>query len=114
NDFKPLVRDAQERHRMLIVVLNFFQMCPDSLARIFDQPGDHAGEMETSFLLYVRPHWVAMEQAGEGKRVSFAVQGLDQSGVWTPRPWSATHPDTGSGNPANASAEKGRDYVDVV
>jgi len=114
NDFKPLVRDAQERHRMLIVVANFFQMCPQLLAQVFDEPGDHAGEMETSFLLHVRPQWVSMEQAGEGTRAPFAVEGLDQSGVWTPRPWSASHPDTGSGNPAKASAEKGRKYVDAV
>jgi creatinine amidohydrolase len=114
NDFKPLVRDAQEKHRMLIVVVNFFQMVPEALKQIFDEPGDHAGEMETSFLLHVRPQWVAMEQAGEGKRAPFAIEGLTQAGVWTPRPWSASHPDTGSGNPAKATAEKGRRYVELI
>jgi creatinine amidohydrolase len=34
--------------------------------------------------------------------------------VWTPRPWSATHPDTGSGNPAGATAERGRRYLEAV
>ena len=114
NDFKPLVRDAQERHGMLIVLVNFFQMCPEALASIFDEPGDHAGELETSFLLYLHPQWVELNQAGEGKRVPFAIDGLAQAGVWTPRPWSASHPDTGSGNPADASAAKGQRYVEAV
>jgi creatinine amidohydrolase len=39
---------------------------------------------------------------------------VKQPGVWTPRPWSKTHPDTGSGNPARATAEKGQRYVEAI
>ena len=35
-------------------------------------------------------------------------------GVWTPRPWSATHPDTGNGDPSLATAEKGKRYVEAL
>lgn len=114
NEFKPIARDLQNQFRMLIVVVNFFQIEPRSLDEIFDEPGDHAGEMETSLLLHLRPDWVRMEQAGEGKRLPFAIEGLAQPGVWTPRPWSAVHPDTGSGNPARASAEKGQKYFERI
>ena len=114
NEFKPLIRDVQGQFKLLVVLINFFQVRPDALEEIFEEPGDHAGEMETSLILHLRPQWVAVEQAGEGKRLPFAVEGLTQSGVWTPRPWSATHPDTGSGNPAKASAEKGRRYFEAV
>jgi len=114
NDFKPLIRDVQKQTGMLIVLINFFQVRPEALAEIFDEPGDHAGEMETSLILHLRPDWVRMELAGEGLRVPFAIEGLNQSGVWTARPWSATHPDTGAGNPARASAAKGRRYFDTI
>lgn len=114
NEFKPLVRDIQKQFGMLLVVINFFQVRADALAEIFDDAGDHAGEMETSLILHLRPQWVAMGQAGKGERVPFAIEGLNQAGVWTPRPWAASHPDTGSGDPAHASAEKGQRYFKTV
>lgn len=114
NDFKPIIRDIQKEFGTLIVLINFYQVCPESLNEIFDEPGDHAGEMETSLILHLRPQWVAMEKAGSGARVPFAIEGLAQSGVWTPRPWSVSHPDTGSGNPAAASAQKGERYLEKI
>ncbi|MBC8289819.1 MAG: creatininase family protein [Planctomycetes bacterium] len=114
NEFKPLVRDVQARFGALVVVANFFQMRPDALEEIFDDAGDHAGEMETSLLLHLCPELVAMDQAGDGGRVPFTVDGLAQPGVWTPRPWSHSHPDTGSGDPTPATAEKGRRYFEEI
>jgi creatinine amidohydrolase len=114
NEFKPLIRDAQKQFQMLIVRVDFFQVRSELLTEIFDEAGDHAGEMETSLLMHLCPDWVAMDQAGTGQRVPFAIPGLNQGGVWTPRPWSASHPDTGSGNPARASVEKGRRYFEAV
>ena len=114
NEFKPLIRDVQSQYRMLIVVINFWQMVPEVATATFDDLGDHAGELETSFLLHVHPEWVRMEQAGEGRTVPFSVDALKRPGVWTPRPWSKSHPDTGCGNPAKATAEKGRRYFEAV
>lgn len=114
NEFKPLIRDVQKQFGMLIVLINFFQIRSEILANIFTEPGDHAGEMETSLILHLRPDWVNMDEAGTGSRNPFAIEGLGQGGVWTPRPWSATHADTGAGNPAQASAEKGHRYFDVI
>lgn len=114
NEFKPLVRDVQNRFQAMVVVANFFQLRPDALDEIFDEPGDHAGELETSLLLHLCPELVVLDQAGDGRRVPFAVNGLSQPGIWTPRPWSRSHPDTGSGDPAAASADKGRRYFEAV
>jgi creatinine amidohydrolase len=114
NDFKPLVRDVQLSVGLMIVVINFWQLRPDLQNDIFDDPGDHAGELETSFLLHVRPDLVQMEQAGSGSGVPFKLRTLKSPGVWTPRPWSKTHPDTGSGDPSKATAEKGRRYFDAL
>jgi len=114
NQFQPLVRDVQSEHGLLVVVANFYQMAPEVKEATFDEPGDHADEMETSLLLHLCPDLVELSQAGSGARKPFAIQGLTQSGVWTPRPWSKTHPDTGSGNPARATADKGEQYFQAV
>jgi len=115
NDFKPLIRDLQAEFKMLIVLINFWQLLPEVARATFDDPGDHAGELETSFLMHARPDWVApLSEAGPGATTPFKLAGLKRPGVWTPRPWSATHPDTGCGNPAQSTAEKGRRYVEAV
>jgi creatinine amidohydrolase len=115
NDFKPLIRDVQAESGVLVVLVNFYQVAPGALREVFDDPGDHAGEMETSLLLHLCPDWVRLEHAGDGRTVPFAIKALRGTpGVWTPRPWSATHPDTGCGNPAGATAERGRRYLDAV
>jgi creatinine amidohydrolase len=114
NQFQPLVRDMQSQHGLLIIVVNFYQMCPDVKKKTFDEPGDHADELETSLLLHLCPELVELAHAGRGKRVPFEIDGLMQPGVWTPRPWSKSHPDTGSGDPSRASAEKGKQYFDAV
>lgn len=114
NDLKPLVRDVMLHCGMLIVVVNFWQVREDDRNRIFTQPGDHADEMETSLMLHLRPEWVVMDQAGSGESVPWKLKSLQQPGVWTPRPWSHVHPDTGSGNPSEATAAKGAEYFETI
>ncbi len=112
NEFKPLVRDLQARTGMFILVVSFWQLAPDIINEIFaapgNGPGDHAGELETSLMMHLRPDLVAMDQAGPGATNDFALKTTRQPGVWTPRPWSKTHPDTGAGDPRKATAEKGK------
>lgn len=114
NEFKPLVRDVSAEYEMLVAVINFWQMATDAQKEIFDDVGDHGGELETSLILHVRPELVVMNQAGPGARVPFQIEALGKPGVWTPRPWSRSHPDTGSGDPSKATAEKGARFFDVV
>ena len=114
NQFKPLVRDMQSKHGVLMVVANFFEMAPAVYESAFEQPGDHADEMETSLMLHLCPDLVQLDQAGPGKRNPFTVAGLNQPGVWTPRPWSHSHPDTGSGDPKLATPEKGQEFFEAV
>ena len=114
NQFQPLVRDVQSEFGLLIVVANFYEMAPETKRAAFEAPGDHADEMETSLLLHLRPELVELAEAGPGTRVPFAIEGMKQPGVWSPRPWSKSHPDTGSGDPSRATAAKGKQYFDAV
>ena len=114
NEFKPLVRDLTHRHGVFIAVVNFFQLCPDQCAEIFEEPGDHAGELETSLILHLHPDLVQLEQAGLGASLPFELPGLSGPGVWTPRPWSRCQPDTGAGNPVAATREKGEAFFEII
>ena len=114
NQFAPLVRDLQAELPILIVVANFYDMTPDVRESTFDVPGDHADESETSLMLHLKPELVELDQAGDGSRVEFEIEGMRQPGVWTPRPWSSCHPDTGSGDPSQATELKGKQYFDAL
>ena len=114
NNFTGLVRDAQMDHEMLIVVVDFFRLCTDLEAQLFPNDGDHANRMETSLMLHLHPELVQLDQAGEGKRVPFDIEALRRPGPWTPRPWSRSHPDTGSGDPSAATAADGETYFRAI
>ena len=115
NEFKPLVRDLQFEFDILVVVVNFWTAAKETHDALFEKKsGDHANEMETSLLLHLRPDWVVMEQAGPGERVPFDLKTIAEVGGWTPRPWSKSHPDTGSGDPSAATAEKGKAYFEAI
>ena len=114
NEFKPMVRDAQLEHDILIVVINFWAIRPAAREHIFERPGDHADEMETSLILHLRPELVQMGQAGTGESIPFDLKALREPGAWTPRPWSRSQPDTGDGDPSGATAEKGARYFAEV
>ena len=114
NDFKPMIRDLMLETGVFIALVNFWQMCPEKMKEIYGDPGDHAGILETSLLLHWHREDVKMESAGPGERRPFAVAALEQKGVWTPRPWTKIHPDLGSGNPAGATAEKGKQTFEII
>ena len=114
NEFKPHIRDLQDQFPILIVLVNVPEMVPELIRELFDEPGDHAGALETSLLLHLCPDQVYPELAGPGSRNPFRIKGLSRPGIWTPRPWRQVHPDLGSGNPAGASADKGRRYFEAV
>lgn len=114
NEFKPLVRELMLEFPVTILVVDFWKIRPDLMAQIFPDPGDHAGDLETSLMLHLRPDLVVMEKAGSGERRPFGLAAMTPCGAWTPRPWSRVHPDTGSGDPRRATAEKGARYFQVV
>ncbi len=114
NNFKPLVRDLQREFPVLIIVADMLEMMSEEVDKLFDSPGDHAGELETSLMLYLSSGTIDLSKAGTGSKNPFKIKGLNQSGIWTPRPWSHTHPDTGSGDPSAASIEKGETYFNLL
>lgn len=114
NSFKGMIRDFMaEFPDFLILESEWFTVLPrkDYFEADVD---DHAGEQETSVMMYYYPELVKMAYAGEGKARPFAIEGLRNKVAWHPRNWSRITDDTGIGDPSRASAAKGRAYADEV
>jgi creatinine amidohydrolase len=55
-----------------------------------------------------------LSEAGEGKERRFRIGALREGWAWAPRDWKQITSDTGVGNPKKSTAEKGRNYLEVV
>lgn len=110
NDIKTMIRELQPRTRMLLCTLNWWTTV--DAAEFFDEPGDHAGELETSVVMHLAPHLVLpLEEAGPGSARPFRVTAFREGWAWTQRQWTQVSRDTGVGNPRAATAEKGAAFV---
>jgi len=68
--------------------------------------------METSNLLFIAPQLISpLSEAGDGAERKFNIYGLRDGWVWAQREWSKATIDTGIGNPAKATAEKGKAFL---
>jgi creatinine amidohydrolase len=93
--------------------LNWYQAAPKK--DIFEEPGDHADEMETSVMMHIAPQLLlSLDQAGNGANKKFNLAGFKEGWAWAQRPWSKITRDTGSGNPYKSTSEKGEKFLDLT
>lgn len=121
NDLKWMIRELHERHEppAWYFLIDWFRACRDVASTIFDEPDDHAGEMETSILLATRPDLVdrladgrLTADQGEVRRVRF--EAVENGWVQITRPWHLLTSNTGAGNPHAATAEKGERFLEAL
>lgn len=114
NDFRAIIRELQPRvPEVFLCAINWWS-CLDARP-YFDQPGDHAGELETSVMMHVAPHLVLpLDEAGSGAERKARIAGLREGWAWAPRRWTAISDDTGVGTPSAATAGKGEAFFRAV
>jgi len=113
NDFRQMIRELQPKLDLFICTINWWT-CVSS-AQYFDEPGDHAGEMETSVMMSLEPDLLRpLAEAGAGKAKKFRLAGLRDGWAWAPRQWSKVSEDTGTGNPARSTVAKGEKFLGAV
>jgi len=113
NCFKNMIRDLAVSYPEFIIASGeWFKMCNSK--EFFEQPGDHADEVETSVMMHYHPELVNLEEAGDGTAKGFKIPALSSGKVWIPRNWSMVSKDTGIGSPALATAEKGKRFAEAV
>jgi creatinine amidohydrolase len=113
NDFKQMIRELQPRTAIFLCQVNWYAAI--DAARYFDEPGDHAGELETSVMLEVATDLVGpLSDAGPGAVRKPHVRAMRDGWAWAPRRWTQVTADTGVGNPRAATREKGARYVEAL
>ncbi|MCE9590647.1 MAG: creatininase family protein [Planctomycetes bacterium] len=114
NEFKTMIRDIMLDLPIFIVQVHGY-LVADTKPFLDDKGGDHANEFETSMMLHLTPEWVQMHLAGDGAAAPFKLRSFNTTpGVWSPRDWATLTKDTGTGNPKQATAEKGKKVLDAL
>lgn len=114
NDFKWMLRELGLKFpEMFLSTSNWFQAL--NKKEFFELDGDHADEMETSIMLYLKPELVLpLNEAGNGEEKKLKIKEFGEGWAWTERRWSKITADTGVGNPKLATAEKGEKYFKAI
>ena len=110
NDFRQMIRELQPRTRVFLCAINWWS-CVD-VSRFISEPGDHAGEAETSAMLHLAPDLVRpIGEAGPGRARRSRLRGVREGWAWAPRRWTQVTDDTGIGDPSRSTREKGEAYI---
>jgi len=114
NDFKTMIRELGLTFpKMFLCSCDWFKSIDQK--EFFENKDDHAGEMETSLLLHLRPDLVLpLSEAGDGASKKFRYTGIQQGWAWAERQWTQVTKDTGVGDPRKATAAKGEKYFKAV
>jgi len=113
NDFRPMIRELQPQVTIFLCMASWYQV--GDWADYFEDVGDHAGEMETSIMLQIAPDLVLpLSEAGDGAERRYRIEAFREKWAWAPRRWTQVSKDTGVGNPALATREKGERYTAAV
>ena len=120
NDFKPMLRELFGRAGVHLFLCNWYQVVAgDDYMQIFATGDDHAGEAETSLMLALRGDLVARDGSGkliadEGNTARTRFDAVNKGWVSITRPWHLLTTNTGSGNPHQATAEKGERFLEIL
>ncbi len=114
NDLKWLLREMHNTTKVHLFLCNWYKVAADRYKEIYVDAGDHAGELETSVMLSIEPHLVAMDQADDGAMAKTRFDAVNRGHVEITRPWHLLTTNSGAGNPHPSTAEKGATTVKLV
>jgi creatinine amidohydrolase len=114
NELKPLTRELHHRTKVFLCVCDWYRMAADLYPGIFENPGEHADEVETSLGLAFFPDLLHLDQADDGAARPSRFEAINRGWVSMTRPWHLATTNTGLGNPRAATAEKGRRLMEAL
>lgn len=114
NELKPLTRQLHHRTDVFLCVCDWFRMAADLYPTLFEKPGEHADEVETSLGLAFFPDLLHPELADDGAARPSRFEAINRGWVSITRPWHLVSRNTGLGDPRPATPEKGRKLMDLL
>lgn len=114
NDLKWVLRELHRTTPVHLFLCNWYKVAADRYKTIFEDAGDHAGEMETSMILAHFSELVAMDQADAGTMQPSRFEAVNQGWVEITRAWHLLTTNSGAGDPRPATAAKGQELTEIV
>jgi creatinine amidohydrolase len=114
NELKPLTRELFHRTSVFLCVCDWFRMATDQYPQIFAKPGEHADEVETSLGLAFFSQLLRPELADDGAAQPTRFEAINRGWVSITRPWHLVSKNTGLGDPAAATADKGQRLMEII
>jgi creatinine amidohydrolase len=114
NYLRHILKDIYGRTKVFLSLINWWEVGASLRTKLFENPGEHGDEMETSVMLYLCPELVHMDQAGRGRARKSKLRSVNEGWVKIVRPWELVTFDSGYGDPRKASREKGKKYVEFT
>jgi len=111
NSLKNTLRELFGRTPVFLSLIDWYAMGKDLYPTLFSDPGDHAGEMETSVGLHLFPELVELGRADDGAVHPCRLEAVRRGWVQITRPWHLATTHSGVGDPRRATAEKGARLV---
>lgn len=116
NDLKWYLRELYGKTPVHLFLCNWWKVAADRYDGIFPEvgPGDHAGDLETSLIMHLRPDLVDLSTADAGTMASTRFDAVNRGWVEITRPWHLLTTNSGAGDPRPAKAEKGKAVMEIV
>jgi creatinine amidohydrolase len=78
NDFRQILRELGLKYpKMFLSEVNWYKV--SEAEGIFEDLGEHAGEVETSLMLYLKPEWILpLSEAGNGSEKKYRFSGIHE------------------------------------
>lgn len=114
NELKPLLRQLHHRTSVFMCLCDWYRMAADVYPQIFKEPGEHADEVETSLGLAFFPQLLTPERADPGTAQPTRFEAINRGWISITRPWHLATTNTGLGNPAAATADKGKRLMEIL
>jgi creatinine amidohydrolase len=114
NEFGFMLRELFDCGVFLTLV-NWWTVASDVAEKVMERKGEHADEAETSWALHLHPQHVApLETADDGATRPYRFEALNRGWARITRPWDRFTKQSGYGDPHLATAEKGRQTIEVA
>jgi creatinine amidohydrolase len=114
NDFKPLLRDLYPSTKVFLALVDWWKVGSDKAQKIFENPGEHADELETSVGMALFGDLVHLPDAQDGSIHPSRFEAINRGWVSIARPWHLVTNDSTHGDPRKSTKEKGEAYLEIV
>ena len=114
NDLKWVLRELHVETPVHLFLCNWYKLVADQYSAVFEDAGDHAGELETSAIMSIRPDLVAFDQADPGSMAPTRFAAVNKGWVEITRPWHLLTTNSGAGDPRPSTPEKGHKIAELA